>query len=173
MNSRKIWKVLLDTVEIYIPLIIFLIMFIVFVVEIFARYLFNYPLDWSFEVSNLTYVWTAILGACYTTRKHEHVCFTLIYEKFSSKGRLIANCLGNLLVIIAFIIAIYPSYSYIMAYHNTHTAVLGIPLDIGFMPFLVSTVFIISHLIYDTVNDIRKLISKKYDVDENITNNAI
>jgi len=173
MRLKKIWDLLLNTVEVYIPSVVFLVMFIVFVIEIFGRYFFDHPFTWSFEVSSLAYVWVVVLGACYTTRRHEHVTFALIYEKFSSKGKLVADCLGNLLVIIAFIIALYPSYDYIMSYHTSYTPVLRITFDIGFMPFLVSMVFITGHLIYDTVNDIRKLVSRKNNLDENITNDAI
>ncbi len=68
-KRRNFWRLLLDIIEIYIPMTTFTIMFLVFVIEIFSRYFLNHPISWSYEISQLTYVWTAILGACYTTRK--------------------------------------------------------------------------------------------------------
>lgn len=164
-KKRNIGKFLLDFIEIYIPMTTFFIMFLVFVIEIFSRYFFNYPLSWSYEVSQLTYVWTAILGACYTTRRKAHVTFTLIYEKFSTKTKLIVNCLGNLLLISAFIIALYPSYKYILGYKYSFTPVLLIPLNFGFMTFIVSVILITGHLIYDFLNDLKKLIKRNYEAD--------
>lgn len=173
MTRKKIGAFLLNTVEIYLPMITFLIMFIVFILEIIARYFINYPLDWSYEISTLGYVWTVVLGACYTTRKREHVTFTLIYEKFSVKTRIIVNCIGNILVAVAFSIALYPVFDYINFLHIDKTPILRIPLNIGFLPFGVMLVLVIGHLLYDSLVDIRKLRQKNYQDTESISNNAI
>lgn len=173
MNCKQIGRQLLDVIEIYIPAATFIIMFIVFLMEIFARYFLNYPIDWSYEITVLGYVWTVILGACYTTRKREHVTFTLIYEKFSLKTRLIVNAAGNLLVLSAFIIALYPVYDYTAFLRIDKTPILRIPLNIGFLPFAVMITLVAGHLVYDTVIDIRRLLAKEYDEKENISNNAI
>jgi TRAP-type C4-dicarboxylate transport system permease small subunit len=160
---KKLGKILLDIIEIYIPVITFTIMFLVFVIEIFSRYFFNYPISWSYEICQLFYVWTALLGACYTTRRKEHVTFDLIYEKFSPKGKLIISCIGNLLLSSAFIIAIYPSYKYILGYNTSYTPALLIPLHIGFMPFLVSIILITGHLMLEVVKNIKKIINREYE----------
>ena len=173
MNLKKIGQNSLDCIEIYIPGVAFIIMFVVFLLEIVARYFINYPLDWSYEVSTLGYVWTVILGACYTTRKREHVTFTLVYERFSPKTRLIVNCIGNMLVAVAFTIALYPVCDYINFLSIDKTPILRIPLSIGFLPFAIMMIVVVGHLIYDTIVDFRKLKAKEYGDTEDLSNHAI
>ena len=62
---KKAGRFLRNCVELYIPVAAFLIMFVVFVAEIAARYLFNKPLAWAYEVTVMCYLWLVIFGACF------------------------------------------------------------------------------------------------------------
>ncbi len=87
--------VLRDIVEIYIPVASFVIMFLVFILQIFCRYVLRQPLQWAYEVTVSCYLWTVVLGACLAQRSHSHVVFTLIYDKLGVKGKAITSFLGN------------------------------------------------------------------------------
>ena len=88
-NLKKIGGFIRDCVELYIPVIAFVVMFCVFVIQIAARYVFNNPVPWAYEVTVMCYVWLVILGACYAERSRSHVTFTLVYDKLGIKGKAV------------------------------------------------------------------------------------
>jgi TRAP-type mannitol/chloroaromatic compound transport system permease small subunit len=58
--------------------------------EAFARYLFNAPTLWAFDVSYMLYAALFMLGAHYTLLKGAHIRTDMLWEKFSprTKGRI-------------------------------------------------------------------------------------
>ena len=58
---KKVGKFLRNCVELYIPIASFLIMFSVFVIQIVARYVFNSPVQWAYEVTVMGYLWMVVL----------------------------------------------------------------------------------------------------------------
>ena len=59
-----------------------------------ARYLFNAPTAWSYDISYMLYG-TAFMGAAaYTLLVDEHVRIELIYEKASPKSRALIDAIG-------------------------------------------------------------------------------
>ncbi|MDZ7761959.1 MAG: TRAP transporter small permease subunit [Desulfovermiculus sp.] len=61
-----------------------------------ARYLFNAPTKWSFDISYMLYAAIFLLAAAYTLQKDEHVRIELIYDKFPPRGRAFLDCFGYL-----------------------------------------------------------------------------
>jgi len=157
---KKLGRFVLNLLEIYIPLCTFLIMFSVFVLQIFYRYVLNSPLIWVYEATVLGFVWTTLLGACYVRRIHGHVCFDIAYQNRSEKGKIIFRLMGNALVIIGCLIGIFPTYQYLLDMSIEKTPVLRIPFSIGFLPALVFIILIAGHSIYDIVLDVAKFKKK-------------
>ena len=63
----KTRDILRDLVEIYVPVASFVIMFVVFIAQIFSRYILRAPLAWAYEVTVSCYLWLVVLGACYAS----------------------------------------------------------------------------------------------------------
>ena len=158
MKIQTLARALLDLVEVHLPAVAFITMFGVFVTEIIARYFFNNPFVWTYEISTMAYTWTILLGACLASRQRSHIAFDLMVERLSGRSKLVVEILGNLLVIGLFIAALYPSWDFIRFSKVTKTPVLLIPMSIGFFPFLIFLVLTISHLSYDTFLALRKLL---------------
>jgi len=61
--------------------------------EVFARYLFNAPTAWAYELTYQLYGAHFMLGAAYTLYKRKHIRTDLFYEKYSVKwqGRVDAS----------------------------------------------------------------------------------
>ena len=161
MSFKGIAKISLDVIEIYIPIITFLILFFVFLLEIIARYIFNSSIGWTYEISTMGYMWTIIFGACYTFRNHSFIKFDLLYSSFSSRFKSLSTIVGNIFLIICLIILIYPAYDYIMFLHYDTTPVLRIPLNISYFPFMIMLLLVIGHLAFDTFKEIRKILKLK------------
>lgn len=61
-----------------------------------ARYLFNAPTEWSYDISYMLYGAIFMLGAAWTLRKDEHVRIEVVYERLGRKGRALTDALGYL-----------------------------------------------------------------------------
>ena len=146
---KKIRDVLRNIVELYIPIIAFLIMFIVFVIQIAARYIFNNPVPWAYEVTVMGYLWMVVLGACYAYRDRSHVTFTLVYDKLPVKGKAVCAFLGNLLMAIALIAMFVPSCQMISQMKIQVTSVFKIGLNIVYLPFIPFMIIILLYILYD------------------------
>lgn len=146
---KKVGNFLRNCVELYIPIAAFLIMFCVFVIQIAARYLFNSPVPWAYEVTVMGYLWMVVLGACYAYRDRSHVTFTLVYDKLPVKGKAICGFLGNLLMAIAFIAMFVPSCQMINQMKIQVTSVFKIGLNIVYFPFIPFMIIILCYILYD------------------------
>lgn len=147
---------LLDLLEIYVPSVAFTVMFLVFVISVFYRYFLNSPLTWPPEIISVTFIWTTVLGAAYAQRTHEHVMFTILYDRLSPRGQLIFRLLGNSFVAIAFFLALKPTYEYVQFMSFKRSTVLKIPFSLMFAPFLIFELLIIGRLAHEIFVDLRR-----------------
>ncbi|MCK5201910.1 MAG: TRAP transporter small permease [Spirochaetales bacterium] len=146
----------LDLIEVYIPSITFILLFVAFLLQIFYRY-FLVPLTWPLELTLLCFIWTALLGGLYAKRDNSHVQFTIVYDMVKPKTQLWMRLIGNFMLFVSFCIALYPSYDYVvfMAYKKSN--VMKIPMNLAYSPFVVFLVFMIGRLGYDLFIDFKKL----------------
>lgn len=152
---KKLGLVLRDVVEIYIPVTSFVIMFLVFILQIFCRYVLRQPLQWAYEVTVSCYLWTVVLGACLAQRSNSHVVFTLIYDKMGIKGKAITSFLGNALIAFAMIYSFVDSVEFIDFMKMQRTSVLKIGLNFVYMPYIAFMVMITIYMLIDMYKDAR------------------
>jgi TRAP-type C4-dicarboxylate transport system permease small subunit len=158
-NLLKVLNKLRNFIEIFIPVFAFSVMFLTFIVQILARYLFKNPFTWAYEVTVICFSWTVILGACYAMRSRSHVVFTLIYDMLSKKKAAITRLLGNLIIVIAFCLLIVPSMKYINFMNFQSTAVFKVKLSWIFAPFVYFLFSIVLYTIEEIVEDIKIITS--------------
>ena len=151
LKKAALW--LRDCVEIYIPVIAFCVLFIVFVMQVFFRYILRDPKPWSMEVTSMCYVWVVMLGACYTQRKRSHVTFTLIYDALSVRWKAFTAFLGNLIIAVAFAVAILPTWKYIQFMAVQKSSVLKVGLNYIYFPYIVFLLLILAYTVMDLYED--------------------
>ncbi len=155
----KTFNKLRDIIEIYVPVIAFLVMFLTFIIQIVARYVFNYPFTWAYEVTVIGFSWTVILGACYAMRMRSHVVFTLIYDMLSKRKAAIIRFLGNVIIIITFSLLLLPSMSYVKFMNFQSTSVFKVKLSWIFAPFVYFLFSTILYTIEEAIEDFKVIIS--------------
>ena len=147
---------LLDLIEIYIPSLTFITLFLAFLLQIFYRY-FLVPLTWPLELTLLCFIWTALLGGLYADRDDSHVQFTIIYDMAKPKTQLWMRLIGNFMLFASFCIALYPSYDYVAFMAFKKSNVMKIPMNLAYSPFVVFLAFMIGRLGYKLFIDFKKL----------------
>ncbi len=59
---------------------LFTALFLVFIVQIVARFGFNKPLPWTDEAAVVLYVWVILWAAAFIVPEREHVMFDLVWN---------------------------------------------------------------------------------------------
>ncbi len=74
-----------------------LILILELVYDTIARYAFNAPTSWSYDISYMLYGSFFMMGASYTLLLDEHVRIGLFYEKVSPRQRALINVAGYII----------------------------------------------------------------------------
>lgn len=153
---KKVWKIFIDIIELYVPILTFSTLFLSFMTQIIARYFFK-PLIWPEELSLICFVWVALLGGLYAKRDNSHVAFTMIYDAVKPHTQTWMRIIGNGLLLIAFVAALYPSWGYVTFMSYKRSDALKIPMTLAYFPFIVFLVDIVIRLAIDIARDITSL----------------
>ena len=116
---------------------LFLTMFVVFLVQITARFGFGKPLPWTDEAAVVLYVWVILWSAATIVPEREHVVFDLLWNRAGKRTRMAMRITGNLLVGGLAAVAVPATWDYVHFMRRESTPVLGIPFMWVFMPFVI------------------------------------
>ena len=116
---------------------LFLALFIVFVVQITARFGFNKPLAWTDEVAVILYVWVILWASAVVVPEREHVVFDLVWNSVGRRARQLMQIAGNLLVGGLALASLPASWDYVHFMAREGTPVLNIPFMWVFLPFVL------------------------------------
>ena len=155
---RKLYTIVLDVVELYLPAVTFSIMFVVFILQIVFRYALNSPLKWAYEVTVFGFIWTTLLGACYMRR---HINFNMFYNARTPATQLAFRLIGNGIIFLSCTLGFFPTLNYLSFLSMDKSAVLRIPLSMGFAPVLVFLLLIGLHSFEDIIDDVKKRYSMR------------
>jgi TRAP-type C4-dicarboxylate transport system permease small subunit len=146
---------------VYLPIAVFVALFLVFLTNIFCRYILKDPQNWTFEFSTYSFLVVGLLGACVAYRKEDHVIFDLAYAKLKPKGQNIMRMLSYVIVIVFFLVAI-PECIVSLARLPTVTSIMKIPERIIFMSFPILLVSTVCRSAYRLVMDIQAFRNRTY-----------
>jgi TRAP-type C4-dicarboxylate transport system permease small subunit len=115
---------------------LFTAMFVVFLVQIVARFVFNRPLPWTDEAAVVLYVWVILWAAAFMVPEREHVVFDLLWNAAGTRARQAMRVLGNGMVGVLAAVAIPASWDYVHFMRRESTPVLAVPFMWVFLPFV-------------------------------------
>ena len=115
---------------------LFLAMFIVFLVQITARFGFNKPLPWTDEAAVILYIWVIMWAATAVVPEREHVVFDLVWNSVGRRSRQAMRIVGNLLIGGLSLVAIPASWDYVKFMGREGSPVLDVPFSWFFLSFV-------------------------------------
>jgi TRAP-type C4-dicarboxylate transport system permease small subunit len=115
---------------------LFLILFVVFVIQVTARFGFNKPLAWTDELAVILYVWIILWAAAFVVPEREHVAFDLLWNSAGHRARQAMQTVGNVLIGGLALCAIPATWDYVTFMKREGTPVLGLPFMWVFLPFV-------------------------------------
>lgn len=122
---------------------LFLTLFVVFIIQIAARFGFNKPLPWTDEAAVILYVWIILWAAAVVVPEREHVVFDLVWNSVGRRGRQIMQIVGNLLIGGLALAGLPASWDYVHFMQREGTPVLGIPFMWVYLPFVLLMVALV------------------------------
>lgn len=115
---------------------LFLTLFIVFVIQVMARFGLNKPLAWTDELAVILYVWIILWAAAFMVPEREHVAFDLLWNSAGPRTRRAMQMVGHMLIGGLALCAVPATWDYVYFMKREGTPVLGLPFMAVFLPFV-------------------------------------
>lgn len=118
-------------------------LFVVFIIQIAARYVFNLPVGWTQEVQATLWLWLVLWGAAFCLRDEDHVKFDLLYHMAPTRWQRIFAGLAAVSIIVAVAGALPAAWDYVDFYKIKRSAVLQVRMKWVFIIYIVFSVGLI------------------------------
>lgn len=127
-------------------------LFLVFLVQIAARYVLNLSLGWTVEVSLTLWLWTVFWGSAFCLRPSDHIRFDILYLSVGRPVQRIFSAICALAIVVAFVVSLYPTWDYVSFYSIKRSSTLRIPLSYVFciyLAFMVAVIWRYGRILWD------------------------
>lgn len=156
-GRQRLWQVFSN----WLSVLMFTALFVVFIVQITARFGFDRPLAWTDELAVVLYIWVVLLGAVMCCKQREHIAFDLLYGLAPKPVRRGMRIAASLLLGGLFAWAVPATWSYIDFMQRDRTPVLQFSFRIVFLPFLVFMLFVIGRQLLA----LKRLLSQEWELE--------
>jgi C4-dicarboxylate transporter, DctQ subunit len=121
-------------------------LFIVFLIQILSRYVFNAPALWTLEACLTLWLWVVFWGGAFVLQEKDHVRFDVLYLAVGRNLRRAFALVSAIAIGGGMLAALPATWSYITFYQIKRSAVLGIRLDIVFSIYgIFAAMLVIRH----------------------------
>jgi TRAP-type C4-dicarboxylate transport system permease small subunit len=134
---------------------LFLTLFIVFIIQITARFGFGKPLAWTDEAAVILYIWVILWSAAVIVPEREHVVFDLLWNNVGPRARQAMRIVGNLLIGGLALVGLPASWDYVHFMAREGTPVLNMPLMLVYLPFVMLLAALVVRSVWAIWNAIR------------------
>jgi C4-dicarboxylate transporter, DctQ subunit len=111
--------------------------FIVFLIQIVARYVLNAPALWTLEACLTLWLWLVFWGGAFILTEKDHVRFDVLYTSVRPRLRRVLALVSAVAIAAGFLAALPATWSYVSFYEIKRSSVIGIRLDIVFSVYLI------------------------------------
>lgn len=116
---------------------VFALLFLVFVVQVAMRFIFNRPLAWSDELIVILYILMVFWTAATLLAEKDHVMLDLVYAMAPPRGQRVLAIIGAALTALLLLVLLPGTLDYVTFMQREKTAVLDIPFSLVFAPFVL------------------------------------
>jgi len=119
------------------------VMFLAFIVQIVFRYLFNFPIGWTTELTVVMWLWLVLWGSAFVLREEEEIRFDLIYGAVGRRARIAMGIVFCLAIIVLYGVSLKPSFAYVSFMKVERSSYLHIRLDWLYSIYVIFLVAVI------------------------------
>jgi len=119
------------------------IMFVSFLAQIIFRYVFNFPIGWSSELSVICWLYMVLLGSAFWLKESDEIRFDLVSGALGPKGRRVLAFFVAVVAVILFGMALPATIKYVAFMKVESSSYLKIRLDVLYSVYVVFAVAVI------------------------------
>lgn len=121
--------------------------FVAFIVQIALRYLFNWPVGWTTEVSLVAWLWLVLWGAAFVLKDQEEIRIDFISANVGARWRIGMGLVGSACMVVLFGMQLPAAYAYVTFMKVERSSYLNTGFDVIFSVFILfSVALIVRHL---------------------------
>ena len=124
------------------------VMFLAFIVQIVFRYLLNFPIGWTSELSTVAWIWLVLWGAAFVLREDEEIRFDLIYGSVGTRTRRAMAIATAASVVVLYAASLPAVVDYVTFMKVQETSYLDIRFDYLFAIYVVFAVASIARYLW-------------------------
>jgi C4-dicarboxylate transporter, DctQ subunit len=115
-------------------------MFVAFILQVAFRYLFNWPLGWTSELSGILFLWLVLWGAAFVLRERDEIRFDVISAGVGRRARRIMGVLAAVALVVFYGLSLPAAWDYVTFMKVQESSYLDIRFDWLYAIFIVFTV---------------------------------
>lgn len=119
------------------------VIFVAFLVQIVMRYLFNWPVGWTTELSLVCWLWLVLWGAAFVLKDDEEIRIDMISARGSYRTRRVVGSVVAVAIIVLFGMSLPGAWSYVTFMKVEKSSYLGVRMDITYSIYIVFVVAVI------------------------------
>ena len=139
------------------------VMFLAFVIQIFFRYVANFPVGWTQELSVILWLWLVLFGAAFVVREREEIRFDIIYGAVGPKARRVMCLITAVALIALYGISLPAVVDYVTFMKVEKTAYLKVRFDWLYAIYIVFVVAVIIRYIWLAWQALRGIAPEQFD----------
>ena len=124
------------------------VMFLAFLLQIAFRYLLNFPVGWTSELTVIAWLWGVLWGAAFVVSEREEVRFDLLYGALGARTRRIAAIATGVAIVALYAVSLPAALDYVRFMKVERTAYLKIRFDHLFSIYVLFVVAVIARYLW-------------------------
>lgn len=95
--------------------------------QVFARYVFDKPFQWSEELARLALIWMTFVSATFVLADGKHIAVDMLSNRLGARGKFWIECLGHTVVAGACLLLLIGSVKFVWYVGAVESPALGVP----------------------------------------------
>ena len=119
------------------------VMFAAFIIQIAFRYLFNFPIGWTSELTVVMWLWLVLWGSAFVLGEKEEIRFDLVYSAVGRRARIAMAIVFSVSIVLLYAASLPASYAYVSFMKVEKSSYLKIRMDWLYSIYLIFLVAVI------------------------------
>jgi C4-dicarboxylate transporter, DctQ subunit len=124
------------------------VMFSAFVVQIVFRYVFNFPVGWTSELTVALWLWLVLWGAAFVIRESGEIRFDLIVGAVGRRMRVAMGIVAAIALLVLYAASLPASWSYVTFMQVEKSSYLKVPMNWMFSIYIVFLIAVLARYLW-------------------------
>lgn len=150
MNFLERLSRILDDVTSTISGILMSVLSILTLIGVFFRYVLGSPLEWSYELSIVSFAWMIFLGTAMAFKNHEHISINMVVDHLSPKVGYYWKQVINIIIMIFLILVVYHGMQVAMKTMGQKYNTIPLSKGVFYLSFPIAALPALVHVLHRT-----------------------